>query len=86
MKLADLGNHIPTSVRKPGASFDTKLDPLQEFAFRQWVEDNRVPFDPNAKGPTDYDMRGFYQGLTQQNPRAVTATNQNDGRLHFPDY
>jgi hypothetical protein len=63
----------------------TQLSPLDELAFRGWVKQNGVPFDPNA-AQSDYDMRGFYQGLQQQNPRAVSAVNANDGRLHFPDY
>jgi hypothetical protein len=63
----------------------TRLSPLDELAFRQWVKEKSIPFDPNA-AQADYDMRGFYQGLQQQNPRAVSAVNANDGRLHFPDY
>lgn len=71
--------------RQAGASYNTPLDPLQEMAFRQWVAQNKVPFDPNAAS-SDYDMRGFYQGLQQQNPIAATAINQNDNALHFPDF
>lgn len=56
------------------------------MAYRQWVQQNNVPTDPQATTPQDYDMRGFYQGLQQQNPRAVSAVNQNDGRMHFPDF
>jgi hypothetical protein len=84
VKLSDLGNNA--SVRKPGDTYNTPLGFLDELAFRQWVADNHVPFDPNAQGPTDYDMRGFYQGLQQQNPHAVTGENQNDGKMHFSDY
>lgn len=72
--------------RQPGASFDTQLNPLEEMAYRQWVAQNGVPTNPDAKGQQDYDMRGFYQGLQQQNPRAQQALNQNDGRMHFPDF
>lgn len=72
---------------KPGVSnFMTTLDPMRELQFRQWVQDNRVPFNPDATGPQDYDMRGFYQGLQQQNPRAQSAVDPNDNRLHYPDY
>ncbi len=66
--------------------FNTQLNPLDEMAFRQWVEQNKVPFNPSVAGPTDYDMRGFYQGLQQQHPMAQTAINPNDNLLHFPDY
>ena len=31
-------------------------------------------------------MRGFYQGLQQQNPRAQSAIDPNDSRMHYPDY
>jgi len=71
---------------KPGASgFNTQLDPLNEMAFRQWVARNKVPFNPD-KEMTDYDMRGFYQGLQQQNPRAISSINPNDQQLHYPDW
>lgn len=71
----------------PGASnFTTRLDPLQEMMFQKWVGQNNVPFDPNAGGAQDYDMRGFYQGLMNGNPKAMTAVNPNDNALHYPDY
>lgn len=80
-KMADGGN-----VRLPGASYNTKLNPLDEMAYRQWVQDNHVPTNPDATTPQDYDMRGFYQGLQQQNPRAQSAVDPNDNQLHYPDY
>jgi hypothetical protein len=84
VKLSELGKSA--TVRKSGDTYNTPLSLLDEMAFRQWVTDNHVPFNPDAQAPQDYDMRGFYQGLQQQNPHAVTATNQNDGQLHFTDY
>lgn len=72
--------------RQPAASFNTPLDPGTEQFFRQWVTQNNVPFQPDAAGPQDYDMRGFYQALQQQNPKAQAAVNPNDGRMHFPDF
>lgn len=66
-------------------NYNTPLPQAEEFAFRQWLQDNKVPFDPNAAA-TDYDMRGFYQALQQGHPLAQTAINPNDNRLHFPDY
>jgi hypothetical protein len=72
---------------KPAPSYDTKLDPLNEMAFRQWVSTNKVPFNPDAPGPTDYDMRGYYQGLQNGNPMARSSEiNQNDGQQHYTDY
>lgn len=72
--------------RAPAETYNTKLNPLEEMAYRQWVQQNNVPTDPNATMPQDYDMRGFYLGLQQKNPIAQTAVNQNDGQMHYPDY
>jgi hypothetical protein len=72
--------------RQPASQYNTQLDPGTEQFFRQWVTQNKVPFNPDATTPQDYDMRGFYQGLQQQNPKAQSAIDPNDSRLHFPDY
>ena len=72
--------------RQPGANYNTQLDLGTEQFFRQWIMHNNVPFNPDATTPQDYDMRGFYQGLQQQNPKAQAAVNSNDGRLHYPDF
>lgn len=87
--MAGFGSLAPNPVlagRSPGASFNTQLDPGQETFFRQWLMHNNVPFNPDAAAPQDYDMRGFYQGLQQGNPKAISAVDPNDGRLHYPDY
>lgn len=69
----------------PGqTSYDTKLPQMDEFQFRQWLQDKNVPFNPNA-GQQDYDMRGYWQGLQQQNPRSTSGINPNDSQLHFSD-
>lgn len=71
----------------PAPSYDTRLDPITEMAFRSWVQNNSVPFNVNANGPTDYDMRGYYQGLMNGNPMArPTEINPNDNRPHYTDY
>lgn len=68
-------------------SFNTQLSPMDEFQFRNWVQQNKVPFDVNAPGATDYDMRGYWRGSTQGNPMAApTEINQNDGKPHYTDY
>mgnify|MGYP001593740306 FL=1 len=72
--------------RAPAQSYNTPLSPMDEFAYRQWVQQNQVPTNPNATNPQDYDMRGFYQGLQQGNPRAQSAINPNDSQMHFPDF
>ena len=72
--------------RAPGATYNTQLDPGQEQFYRMWVAGNNVPTNPDATGPQDYDMRGFYQGLQQGNPKAVSAVDPNDGKMHYPDF
>lgn len=70
-----------------GGSYDTELSPVDEFAFRNWVQNNRVPFNANAAGPTDYDMRGYWRDLQSGAPMArPTEVNPNDSRPHFTDY
>jgi hypothetical protein len=71
---------------KPGEHvYNTPLLPQDEGAFRQWLTTNNVPFDPN-KRVSDYDMRGFWQGLQAGDPKATSAVDPNDNRLHYPDY
>lgn len=72
---------------KPGGSsvYNTPLQPDQERAFRGWVEQNKVPFQADAP-ITDYDMRGFWQALQAKDPRATSAIDPNDQRMHYPDY
>ena len=66
--------------------YNTPLSTLQEMAFRGWLVRNNVPFNPDA-AQTDYDMRGYWQGLQQGNPQASPSSmNANDGQLHYPDY
>lgn len=66
-------------------TYNTQLSPQQEQQFSNWVTQNKVPFDPSA-GVTDYDMRGFWQALQAKDPRATSAIDPNDQRLHYPDY
>lgn len=72
-------------VQQGAANFNTQLPPLLESQFRDWIGKNNVPFDPNQH-IQDYDMRGFWQGLVNGHPKAVSAVNQNDGKMHYPDY
>ncbi len=66
-------------------TYNTALSTADEQTFRQWVSANNVPFDINA-GVTDYDMRGFWKALQAGDPRAKSAIDPNDRRLHYPDY
>jgi hypothetical protein len=41
-------------------NWQTKLEPKDEAEFRNWVNQNKVPFDVQA-AISDYDMRGFWK-------------------------
>ncbi len=69
-----------------GQDYATKLSPDQEQQFRAWVEEKKVPFNPDASGPSDYDMRGFWQALQNGDDKAKNAVDPNDGKMHYPDY
>lgn len=64
--------------------YTTVLSPDAEMAFRDWVKQNKVPFNP-ADNVSDYDMRGFYKALQDNDPRAVSAINPVDNAMHYPD-
>lgn len=81
--MADIFGSLAPSGKAPLT--DTPLGPFEEAAYRAWVQANRVPTNPNATGQ-DYDMRGFWQALQQGNPQAQSAIDQNDNRMHYPDY
>lgn len=71
---------------KPGAhSYNTALAAPDEKKFRDWVTQNKIPFDPSAK-VSDYDMRGFWKALQAGDPKAKAAVDQNDGKIHYPDF
>jgi hypothetical protein len=77
----------PRAPFRMGDTLGTKLDPGQEQFFRMWLQHNNVPFNPDATGPQDYDMRGYYQGMMNGNPMALpTEVNANDGLPHYTDY
>src|SRR5215831_1173652 len=65
--------------------YNTQLPFLDELQFRNWMAQNRVPFNPDA-AISDYDMRGFWRAMQQGNRRAVSSVNPFDQRLHYPDY
>lgn len=64
-------------------SYTTQLSPPEEQAFRSWVTQNRVPFNP-VEPTQDYDMRGYWKSVAAQGGNQ-TAINPNDHQLHFPD-
>jgi hypothetical protein len=72
---------------RPGQSYNSPLDPLTEMQFRSWVKQNGVPFNPDAAGPSDYDMRGYFLGQQRGQPMAQPSeVNPNDNRPHYTDY
>lgn len=81
LSLANLGNYGPRVLPQ---DYSTVLPQMDEFQFRQWLQQNGVPFDPDAR-TTDYDMRGFYQAARQGQPGVTTQINPNDSLMHYPD-
>lgn len=71
-------------VREGAHDYNTQLSPEDEIRFRAWLKQNNVPFNPSAE-VSDYDMRGFWKGLQDGNPKAQSAIDPNDNRLHYPD-
>lgn len=68
-------------------SYNTPLSPLEELLFRDWIAKNDVPFNADASGASDYDMRGYFRGMQSGQPMArPTEVNPNDNRPHFTDY
>lgn len=65
------------------ASYQTALPPAEEQQFRQWVQQNAIPFDPND-AKSDYDMRGYWRDVASKGGDE-TAMNADDHRRHFPD-
>jgi len=63
--------------------FQTLLSVPDEKAFQAWVKAKKIPFDPSPNA--DYDMRGFWSALQNNEPAATTAVNPNDKKIHFPD-
>ena len=71
-------------VRPGDHVYNTPLPMQEEMLFQLWVQHNNVPFDSSANA--DYDMRGFWKALRQQDPRATSAIDQNDKQIHYPDF
>lgn len=82
--FADTAGANAAWVRPGQHTYNTPLQPAEETAFRGWLQQNNVPFNPE-RGVTDYDMRGFYRALQTGDPQARPELNQNDQRLHYPD-
>jgi hypothetical protein len=68
----------------PLGGYITKLPPDQQALFLEWVRQNKIPYDPSPKA--DYDMPGFWQALQSNDPKAVSAIDPYDKKLHFTDY
>lgn len=86
--LANFARNSPYTKLPSGpisTPYNTRLDPVSELAFRGWLIQNNVPFQPDTK-VTDYDMRGFYKGLIGGHPMAKQAFDQIDNRMHYSDY
>lgn len=86
--LANFARNAPYAKAPTGptaAPYNTQLDPVSELAFRGWLAQNNVPFQPDAP-VTDYDMRGFYKGLMSGHHMAKQAVDPTDNRMHYSDF
>lgn len=83
--FAEGGSVNDKYVRSGEHTYNALLKPFEEKVFRKWLQDNEVPFDAEA-GVTDYDMRGFWKALVSKDPKAATAIDPHDQRIHYPDY
>lgn len=84
-----MAQNAPYAVAGP---YTTQLAPADETKFQSWVAANKVPFDPTMP-VSDYDMRGFWQGMQNGDPHAVQRPDANDidkatgkPRMHFDDF
>jgi hypothetical protein len=66
------------------SQYSTELSETEEKAFRNWLKQNKVPFNPDEK-LQDYDMRGFYKSLQSGSGNAQSGVNQFDGQMHYTD-
>lgn len=66
-------------------AYNTPLSPMEEYAFRSWLTQNKVEFDA-AASVTDYDMRGYWKALQAGSPIAKSGVDPNDQQIHYPDY
>jgi GNAT superfamily N-acetyltransferase len=83
LKFEQAPSHLNFQYARPG-SYRTELG-IEEPVFRQWVEKNKVPFDPNEERP-DYDMRGYYKAMVTGSPEyRSTEIDPYDHRPHYPD-
>ena len=70
-------------TRETPATYKTELTPMEEKLFQAWATQNKVPVDDSPQA--DYDMRGFFRALLAGDPRAKSAVDPNDSRMHYPD-
>lgn len=78
------GQPLPVvqAYRWPGANpYQTPLNPGEEQQFQQWVQANKIPFDPSPK--SDYDMRGFWKDIVTRG--GMSGTQMKSDGLHYPD-
>ena len=83
--LISRGVALPPS---PMFGYETKLNPMQEYLFRQWLSegknDPRQYFNPNSPNQ-DYDMRGYFKAIQNKDPRATSGVDPYDNKIHFTD-
>jgi hypothetical protein len=62
----------------------TQLTPGEESEFQQWLRQSGL--NQREQLPeSGYDIRGFWKGMKQGDPRALAAINPNVNEVHYPD-
>lgn len=65
--------------------YQTALPPSQEMQFQQYLKSKPDPRDLGRQDNMDYDMRGWWQGMQANDPRAQLQLAP-DGYYHRNDY
>lgn len=82
--VSDMPRVLSPYAKPSKTGYITQLTPQEMAQFLTWVRTNNIPYDPSPNA--DYDMPGFWKGLVSGDPKATTAIDPNDKRLHFTDY
>lgn len=75
--MSDVRFDINQALKAARDPYRTPLASEREKTFRAWLEQNKIPFDPDQEHP-DYDMRGFYLDT-------LSGTGKRAANMHFPD-
>lgn len=65
--------------------YKTQLNPVEEIEFQAWSSAHPEFVRGELGQYADYDIRGFWKAMRNNDPRAVRSVNPEDHRLHAPD-